>query len=64
MEIRIVQVDSSPVGWTEVVGWECEREQTRAKTKYRDLSTAQRTVKLSVAPVEMTFVLDGLEERE
>jgi hypothetical protein len=30
---------------------------TRAKTKYRDLSTAQRTMRLSVAPVEMTFVL-------
>jgi hypothetical protein len=29
---------------------------TRAKTKYRDLSTAQRTMRLSVASVEMTFV--------
>jgi len=28
----------------------------KAKTKYRDLSDPQRTVKLSVAPVEMTFV--------
>src|SRR5258708_5350707 len=28
---------------------------TRTKTKYRDLSTAQRTIRPSVAPVEMTF---------
>ena len=32
-------------------------EETRTKTKYRDLSTAQRTIRPSVAPVEMTFVL-------
>jgi len=29
----------------------------RTKTKYRDLSTAQRTIRPSVASVEMTFVL-------
>jgi hypothetical protein len=28
----------------------------RTKTKYRDLSTAQRTIRLSAASVEMTFL--------
>jgi hypothetical protein len=34
---------------------------TRAKTKYRDLSTAQRTIRPSLAPVEMTLVLGWVE---
>jgi hypothetical protein len=34
----------------------CVRATAKAKAKYRDLSTARRTMKLSVASVEMTFV--------
>jgi hypothetical protein len=34
----------------------------RAKAKYRGLSTAQQTVRLSVASVEMTWVWVGGEE--
>jgi hypothetical protein len=33
--------------------------QTTARTKYRGLSTAQQTMKLSVASVEMTWVSEG-----
>src|SRR5260370_36401587 len=34
----------------------------RTKTKYRDLSTAQWTIRASIAPVEMTFVLGWVGE--
>jgi hypothetical protein len=41
------------------LGKGCE-EQTTTKAKYGGLSTPQRTVKLSVAPVEMTMSLGGM----
>jgi hypothetical protein len=34
-----------------------DEEQAAARAGYRDLSTAQQTIKLSVPSVEMTYVL-------
>ena len=45
---------STPLRMTHRWGWV---EGERAKTKYRDLSTARWTVRLSSASVEMTFVV-------
>src|SRR5216683_3004404 len=42
--------------------WRSSDTRTRTKTKYRDLSTTQRTIRPSVASVEMTFVWVGRDD--
>jgi hypothetical protein len=50
------------LGWAGIPrGWSRNKTTATAKTKYRGLSTAQQTVRLSVASVEMTFVWEGYE---
>ncbi len=44
-----------------VCSWLVGRKQATAKTQYRGLSTAQWTVKLSIASVEMSEFLGGIE---
>jgi hypothetical protein len=59
-----VKTEADPCGMTNKNGnsnCNCEKlqQRQRATAKYRELSTTQWTIRLSIASVEMTFVWEG-----